>query len=318
VDPEALGFRPEEASTLEKSFKTDCELVLDDFTFSMNGEESDPGMLGIPTDFEVSFGYLLECMDAYESVADGRPLALLRTFEEFEGWYVDPDGVEAREDTGEFDSLAVRFTWNEEEEEYDREVVEGEYTDEEGLAVLNEDLDLRGLLPEDEVEEGDSWEVSGAPLMAILVPGVDLTRLLDEEDTEDVPEEIVAAAERLVAEATATCTFDGLEEEDGRRLARITLEWTVADDLEFDPSTFGLDEIGIPMDDSSFEASFGIELEGVCLWDLEAGHFHSFEMEGLVEFSFDAAVTVGELDVDIEASVELSLDITRTASAALR
>ena len=102
VQRHALGFHPREASVLEKSFKTDCLVTVDELTVSMNGAETDPSLFGIPADLEVSFGYVLECADVYERVADGRPLALLRTFEVLESWYVDPEGVEERDDTGDF------------------------------------------------------------------------------------------------------------------------------------------------------------------------------------------------------------------------
>lgn len=307
---DTIAFHPGESSVVSKHFRTDCELVMDDLRVSMNGQDADPSMLGIPADLSVSFGYLVECSDRYAAVADGRVTELLRTFESFEGWFVDPDG-EKTSGEGDVDGHTVRFTWNDEDGEYERELVDDEDIDEEHLAVLSEDLDLRGLLPGEDVDEGDEWEVSGPTWMAVLLPGVDLQAALRTD--EDVPAEVVDAVTRLIEGASATCSYAGTEEDEGSQFQAIDIACTIDEDVRLDPSALGASGAG--MGEATFELGLELDVEGRCLWDPEAGRFHALSLEGYGTIDVEVTIDAEELGANLEGTAEFSLDFKREAGA---
>lgn len=308
---DSITFHPAESSVASKHFSTECELALDDMRLSMNGEDADPSMLGIPSDLTVSFGYLVECSDEYVAVANGRTTELLRSFESLSSWFVDPDGSR-NESEGDLEGHMVRFRWNEDDGDYDREAVGDDDVEEEQLAVLGEDLDLRSLLPEGEVDEGHEWEVAGPALMAVLLPGLDLQAALKTEH-EGITPEIVEAISGFIERARATCSYAGTTEEDGRRFAVIDLACKLSDDVQLDTSMTSEDvELG---GDVTMDIGLDLDIEGRCLWDPGAGHFHSLSLEGDGTVEVEFTLAFDELGMNMEGTAEFSLDFKREAGA---
>ena len=311
---EEIDFAPALESSLSKRFSTEGEVALDDLQILMNGQEMDPAMMGLDSDLGMSFGYVVACRDEYRAVADGRPTKLLRTYEEFAGWYVDPEGEEQRESNDEVLDAAILFAWDAEEESYALSFEEGDLDDED-LEGLAEDLDLRALLPDGPVEEGASWDVAGPDLLGVLLAGVDVPGVLAEAEADDeVPEVVHAFLDDLVEDAGGRCSFAGHEEVDGRTLAVLRLESTIDSSIDIDPSLLG-DSEGMGLADARFEVSVELDIEGTCLWDVAGGHFVRFDLEAFGSVALDAAATAPDAGLDFEGTGEFAIDVQHQASA---
>lgn len=303
---DGLRFAPEEGTSLVKSFSLDGDLVLETVEVFVNGEEIDVTQMGMPLDFDIAFGVDVRCTDAYVSVADGRPLAFVRTYDEMTLHSTDPEGGEHEETADDILGEGIRFEWDEEAEVYERSFVgEG---DEDDLKPLHDDLDLRALLPED--AGASDWEVGGARVVSVLFPGIDLVGMIDSDA--DIPDEVVEAIMSAIGGLELTCSRGGLVDVDGRGLVQIDVEGALDTVVALDVSSLleEHDEMGLPTAD--FELS--LEMEGEGLWDAEANHLHSFEMssEGVLVVNF--SMEVPEADIDVEGSAELSLTLEHVAS----
>lgn len=306
---DAIGFHPAEGSAVTKTFHTELAVVLEDVEVFIDGAETDPAAVGIPADVEFSFGYRIACLDRYEAVAGGRPVELLRTFETLEAWSVDPEGEEVRGEPEDVVDRTVRYVWDEDEEAYEASFDDGEGGDEDALELLHENLDLRGLLPGGDVAVGESWEVSGEDLLTVLLPGFDAAGDHGWEDNDR--RAVLMRGVRRLGEGAGTCTYRGTEEDDGRTLAAIDFAFTAEDDFELDPGLADVEPGEVV--EVLLEVSLDLEVEGRCLWDVASGRFHSFEMEGEGSIVVDAAISLES--AGIEGSVELALDLQRTATA---
>lgn len=308
-----LRFGRSEGDSVSKRFRTEVSLEMDSIDLVLNGQPADPAMLGIPTDLGISAGYLLELVDEYVSVADGRATEFLRTFDGFESWSVDPEGSEQSETHSDVVDRELRYLWDQEEGEYVPSFADGESGDEEELATLASDLDLWSLLPEGEVEEGDRWSLDGDAVAHVLIPGLDVRSAI--QGDADVPEAVLEAVVAFLDDLSATATLEGEEEVDGRSCAVITLATDVSESLELDPQLFGPDMAEAGIEDFEASLEIDLEIEGRCLWDVERGGFRAFELEGVGSVTFDVAVNIVEAGMDLEAVVELSLLVEQRTEA---
>ena len=166
------------------------------------------------------------------------------------------------------------FTWSGEEGEHEVAYAEGEEGDEEDLEGLEEDMDLRGILPDGAVEPGASWDVELGVFDSLMLLGGDVVLLAGEEEEEllggDELEENLDGAFRA--------TLLELREQDGVRLAALR--------LEVDVKTWSDEEVAEEGDEEMGEMSgterteMAVEAEGELLWDLEHGHALSLALEG--------------------------------------
>jgi hypothetical protein len=219
----------------------------------------------------------VEFTDEYVTVDGDRPTRVRRTY--------DALSTESREAFGHGDSeesvnmgaselegLSVVFTWDDDAEEYDAEF-DGEEADEDLLDELDIESVLAQFLPDDEVDEGDSWEVDIDAFIELSEPGGYLAILAEDEDeNRDITTQL---GEHLEGDIEAT--FEGLREVDGDELAVILLTLELASEFEREG-----EEDGEPVQTYRFE----FELEGEILWDVAAGLPRSLELEG------DMAVTI--------------------------
>lgn len=307
-----LAFGRSEGDSVSKSFRTEVAIEMDTVDLVLNGQAADPAMLGLPTDLAVTAGYLVEVLDEYVAVADGRPTEYLRSFEGFESWAVDPEGNESSESRDALVGREVAYTWDDDEGEYLGSFVDPD-GDAEELEKVAYDMDLWGILPEDEVEAGSTWTVEGNGVAHMLLPGLEVRSAL--ESDAEVPPVIRDAVLEFLDDLQASATYEGEEELDGRDCAVILLEAEVSESIDIDPAAFGADMSENGMED--FEASLDIELEieARCLWDLESGGFVTFDLEGVGTLTLDAAVNVVEAGMDLEALAEFSILLEQTAEA---
>jgi hypothetical protein len=184
-------------------------------------------------------------------------------------------------------------------------------------------MDLRALLPEDEVSKGDSWTIELSELAPLATPGGNLRLVPDELEGagdmdmgffDEMREEFSEQVAELF-EGECVCTFKEIREEDGAKLAEISIELeiasaaNVADMLMDFISTMGEQFGETPeVDIESADINLDFEGEGTLFWDLEAGRAASFEISGEAILGLDLAVAIEVPDGSqtIEASIELS------------
>jgi hypothetical protein len=179
-------------------------------------------------------------------------------------------------------------------------------------------MDLRALLPKDEVSEGDSWDLPLVSLIDILGPGGDL-KLDFEMDGQEVsggppPEMMVNFREMMgdMLEGEATATFAGMTEVDGARLAVIEIEIEI--DTAKDMSELIMELMGEELPEGMdfnldrVDVEFAYEASGQCLWNVAGGHAHSLSLEGEAVIAMDMEINMdfGGQSMAMEMSMEMS------------
>ena len=326
LEPRAdnVSFHPEDGSSLAKDYGIEFTFVLGDITAYIDGQDLSES---VPADFELVGDTSLTITDQYVETLDGKPLQLIRTFDSMEMYWEAMDESGDAEEFAELEGKSVKFEWNEDDEAYDVSFHESE-GDEDLLEGLGIDMDLRALLPEDEVSQGDSWTVEARALGSIIFFGTDFENLdfsMDDDDVGPLIEsELVPQLESLADGFSADCEYLGSAEEDGTTLGVIGLAIKGEGSIDL----VGLIEQiiedqmpeGMEIDASVDEASIAIAMEGEgeLRWDLGAGHMHDYEMSSELEILVDVYI---EIDVggeahEIEASVEILGEGTWTAAKA--
>ncbi len=320
---ETPAFHPEVGSTLHKSFLVRADFSLDDISVVVDGQDVGAMMGSLDISFQQEVR--VEISDHYQAVEDGRPTKLARTYDEL-GMVLHMNaaaemggGDQEVKSSSELEGKTVFFTWNEEQGAYDVAFEDGK-GDEDLLEDLEEDMDLRVLLPREEVEPGASWEVELAALD--LMPGGNMCLMpenmdIDTESLEGLEDLFRNLGEDMgdLLEGSCTCTFRGVQEEDGSRLAEIGVEIELA-------CTIGLSEVieqvmakvgemggevpELSVDTADLNIDF--EGEGTLLWNLQAGHVHSCQLSGDATVNVNLALGVeaeGE-EHDLQAAFEAS------------
>lgn len=301
-DELALRFEPEEGTVLKRVFEAEAEYHLTDLSASIDGEPLERS--GELPDYGMSFQEHIAVTDTLQSVSDGRPTELVRTFDELSQANTDSSEGEDTETTltSPLQGRSVRFSWDAEDERYEIEAAdEGEL--DEGLAAwLAEDLDLRLVLPPGEVAPGDEWELEAKLYLAFMWP----SGLLDFHVEGEEPSEEDRAPSRQTIErmeGSGTARLEEVREEDGLRLAVIHVELEITTGSETTLPALEEDELARP--EIKIEVEIERTLTGTILWDLEHGHAHSAELECKASRLHSESWTVaGEQDGE-----ELSADV---------
>lgn len=308
------AFGVAEGTRLEKTFRTSGALVLEDTELRLNGEDADLDQFGMPTDLELQFAYELECADTYESVAERRPLVLLRSFEKMLFRGEGPDGSEEDEPL-EVSGKTVRFEWDAESEGYKRSFVGDEGGDEEDLDNLSEDLDLRRFLPAGDVEEGDTWSVEGLATIELLMPAVDVRRKIEAGDFGEMPEGLVDVLKSVIEDLAVECTYLGTVEEDGVTLGQIGMHVEASQSHAVDTSFLSEDPDAPEFTWDHFDAQLELDFDGTLLWDLAGGRFVSVEGSGEGSLGLDFSFEIVDFGLAAEGTLEFSLELEHEASA---
>jgi hypothetical protein len=195
----------------------------------------------------------------------------------------------------------VRFTWDEDDEEYRVAFADDGEEDDELLEDLREDMDLRAWLPDGDVDEGDSWEIDIDDFDLVSSPsGIDL----DAEDQTEEDEEL----DQLLEDNTTgevEATYQGTREVDGVTVAVIFV--TAEIETEAEQIT---DEEGAEVTNTT---AMGYEVEGELLWNLDAGHLYGVLLTGDMRWSLsEGAVGEGPDGEELEflRVTELAGDLT--------
>ena len=309
---EAPAFGVSAGAALEKSFRTKGQVVLEDAELLMNGENADLEQMGIPADLEVALGYELDCTDTYESVAEVRPLVLVRAFQTMR-FHTEANGESEEDD--KLGGKTVRFEWDAANEVYKKSFVGDEGGDAEDLDALREDLDLRSLLPEGEVSVGDTWTVDGIGMVELWLPGLDVRGQLEGGDLGEAPPELIENLKAFGEKLSIQCTYQGEVEEGGVRLAQIALAADVDESIPIDPSLIANDPEAPPFDWDHLDVKLELDYEGTLLWNQAEGRFASFESKSQGAANLDFQFEIPDFDLAIEGQLEFSLSFETQGKA---
>ncbi|MCY2959091.1 MAG: hypothetical protein NTY35_02915 [Planctomycetota bacterium] len=266
---DTIAFGPKEGTKLEKRFEMRMRMEKRSMSMSVGGQDLPAEMLEDAT-MDLTSDQTIVVEDEYKKIDGDRPLLLERQFTKLakvQEQKVLMVGMEkAQEEKKEKESKladqTVRFRWNDKESRYDKEWV-GDGADSALLEGLEEDMDLRKLLPEKAVSVGDTWQIDLKDFGDILGPGGKLGFVGDDKEEDSDFED------NLTGEVT--CTYKGEQELDGRKVARIAAVCKA--------KTFQDGEEG---EGPAMHMDFDISLEGEFLWDVGAKHIASYEMTGEV------------------------------------
>lgn len=288
-----LSFHPAKDSRARKEFSESVTWRITELTQLLNGEP----VTGPTPEITGSSEREWVALDQYVELATGRPKRLDRKFEKLRGQsrldfevsgmsenvatpLVSPlEGVSVEFDCSEESACKARFA-------------EGSTAPSTLLDGLAEDLDLRALLPLEDVGVEDRWTIDAALLARVLAPGGKLalgpergsiaaSELLDPlEIATTVLCALSETSEELSGEVEAL--WRETREDDGRALAVIELEWKSAAKCDASKRALELMEAAdapTQRKDCALEFAVDSEGRGELVWDLAAGRAHAFELE---------------------------------------
>ena len=320
-----ISFAPGDGSSVTKTFISTVEFSLDDMSMLMNGEEN-PMMPSMEMDMNMVQTIIVT--DEYGGTSDGQPQKLTRTYDsagsEMEVEMVmDMMGqIQENDSSGSgssaLEGATVIFTWDADAGEYTKAFAEDSGGDTDHLDGLVEDMDLRVLLPDGEVSEGDEWDIDLPGLVDILAPGGDLVIDLEMDGAESAggPDPAMMSNVREMfgdmLEGSATGKFTGTRDEDGVNVAVIELEIEI--DTSKDMSSFLEEMMGdqlpaeVEMTLDRVDVEFALQASGILLWDLRGGHVYSLVLEGdsAVSMDMEMSMDMGGQAMTFEMSMEMS------------
>jgi hypothetical protein len=316
---DAPKFAVEEKSSLSKSFENHLKLESKDIKIFVEGHDEP---IRPPGDIHVSIEDTtrIEVTDEYLEMSKGRPAKLRRTFDKLQEKEVqtarsenngnedDQEGEHEKKQESALEGKTVLFTWND-----DTSAFVASFPKDGGdpglLEDLTEDMDFRSVLPKGKVADGESWDVDAKAFDAVLDPGGDLKLEDKEKDADEDSDQRVGKEIRKHLTGKAHATWKGVREEDGKKLGAIAVSADLSSEGDADSKS------DVP---GKTHFKLEIELEGELLWDLAAGHFHSFQATGKVRLDTisTAKVEIGERTAEMRQ--ELGLEGEGTFKASLR
>jgi hypothetical protein len=322
-----LVFVPKEGTRLARKAALRMELGPGSEEFRVRGEAREIDGRGRR--------YLLErrvrWTDRFGPVHDGRALELERSFDSIGGGMsaAEPgDALPATDWRSDLEGTVVKLAWDADEERYGvrwREKRPREL--DELLGGLREDADLRGLLPAERVAVGARWEIEPSSLRDVLLPLGDLA--IGVEECESLALAGLSGFTMPLPPANLALWFDAASGTSSGGLAARLTEVTRAEGRELAHVSFDVDlsfdldhaawltariprEYGIRVDRHRMRVALDGKAELV--WDIDAGHATSFELEARVELELDMAWSQGSpsgaLDLAATASRSGPLELT--------
>lgn len=314
-----VAFTPAEGATVTKTFTVNTELDIDDMTALMNGGPSPmPEM-----EMSMAMTQSVTVTDEYLAVADGQPAKLARTYDAI-GTDLEMDinaGGQAQAPSGTgsspLEGSTVVFSWNGETESYDTAFAEGEEGDDEMLAGLIEDMDLRGLLPSDEVAEGESYDIDVAAFADVISPGGDLKIEMEidgETGGSGMDPEMMTNFRKFfeeMIEGSATGKYVGTRDVDGVKVAVIELEVEIngsADMSDMAAESMG-EEMpeGVEMNIDRMDVEMTYEGTGELHWNMAKGVIHGLSINAEMEMNMDMAMGIAMGGQEMEISMEMAM-----------
>lgn len=314
-----LYFQPSDGVTLRHSLEVQISYDLDDFEMQAMGQTVGAEESGLdPSEMTGEADFAFDATEAIESAERGRTLSMVRTYGE-----MTINGE--TEDTAEGPNQ-VRFTWNEDSNSHDVEVLDEDADEEDqeiASAMLSEDMGLRMVLPDGEVEEGDTWTVTAGAegVLAMFFPGVRLdgaaefaARMAAEEEPE-AEAIVLEAAEMLFGafeDAAIDFTYAGMVEDGEQQVAQLDMatEFTASfDPTEMVQRAAATAGEATPEFEGTVEVLLSGAAEGTVFWNVEANRLHRMELEGDWTFDVNADLAIimeGLGEVPMEGIVSFS------------
>lgn len=330
---EKVRFAPAEGSSATKNFETKMELTLDHMSITMNGQD----VPGVPEmDMNLTHTQKVDVTDEFVAMGEGRPKQLKRHFDalssdsamsmkmEMMGQSDSKDHNTEAE--SELDGKTVLFTWDAEAKEFKKAFDPAEEKPE-LLKGLEEDMDLRALLPESEVKVGDEWDVDVKSLVSVLAPGGDLAFKPKEGDKEGMGMGMGMnpsmgsmhdyLSELLEGEAKAKLA--DVREEDGAKLAVIKFTLKIAsqkDMTDIVQEAMKNTELpgGMEVELDHMDIDFKMEGEGELVWNLKTNQVSSFNLSGPVHMNMDMAMKISGQGQNMNMEQALEMSGTNTMS----
>jgi hypothetical protein len=316
---EAPKFAVEAKTSLAKSFEARMKLGSKGIKIFVEGRDEP---IRPPGDIHVSIDDTthVDVTDEYVEMGKGRPAKLRRTFDklqekvtqtassEGQGNEDGQSGDHEKTEESALEGKSVLFTWNDDSDAFVASF-EKDGGDPGLLEDLTEDMDFRAMLPKGKVAEDESWDVDAKSFDAVIDPGGDLKLQEKDKSADDDTDEHVGKEIRKHLTGKAHATWKGVREEDGKKLGAIAVSADLSS--EGDAASTGETE-------GKTRFQLKMELEGELLWDLSAGHFHSFRASGKVDLdtTSTAKVRIGEKTAEMRQ--ELGLEGEATFKASLR
>lgn len=264
-----IRFAPAQGLVLEKTFTTVSE------TDSQSEGRRSSSMTG-------RLERTLVVVDTYEEVDEGLVARLVRTYDEISGdsenrmTFGDRENETSATISSDVEGATVAFTWDEDEEEH---VPSSDDLDDDVLANLTFDLDLTALLPEGPVEEGDSWALDHETYETVMDAWGELPFVYETSEGQTIPgtggDGDFEPEIDETKDGELVVTFAGTRLEDGITVAVLELEG----ELETERTVDASQETERGSFSSHSEVLETRTVGGEALWDLEAGHLLSLELE---------------------------------------
>jgi hypothetical protein len=271
-----LAWAPETGTVLHRTFEAHATLSLTGVSLLVDGEEVHAAE-EVP-DQGTDFTERIVVTDTLGDVEEGRPAELSRAFDELgqESSIHAEDQEVSSTETSDLEGAAVTFAWDPDAESYSVAAADGSEVDGELLERLVEDMDLRAILPDRDVERGDEWEIPVEAYLGWMWPGGHLA-FHGEEDGEDVRSSANDFYDQVVGNLSGSGRGRFLEvrEEEGRELAVLWVEFEV--ETHYETEVEADEENELPA--RTLRNEIQRKVEGEVLWDLEAGHASSAALE---------------------------------------
>jgi hypothetical protein len=296
-----LRFAPAEGSKVRRTITLDHVLVVQEVaTVSAAGTQSSQDQISYKAH------QVLRTLDEYRKVADGRPLLLQRRFDEiaWTGSFEFPDGKEQISAVSPLTGASVLYTWVPTEGAYGRYYDRRE-SPEEALLRLEEDLDLRALLPAGPVGVGETWSVPADKLAGVFGPAGRLSLQFDAKRPRLNLLRTLRCGlagnygEFFGGESTGQCKLKlaapGAADA-GRPLARLELEVELEQKLDqrglMQAQLTGA-ELLSGYKCNRAPASWSFKGTGTLVWDLAAKRASSFTLQGEQKLQFESELSIG-------------------------
>jgi hypothetical protein len=309
-----LRYDPKPGSESSKKLDVSLELSFDEVSVEMNGQPLPPEALGQMQDLSIALEFGVGVTEKFAGVKDGRATDFTRTFDSIHG------KAEAGEDSNEgsfadMEGKTVRFLWDADKSEYKKSWHECTGKDE-ILNTLSPDMDVSALLPSKKVTKGDKWEVSGAKVLSLLMPGlqpgtVDLDKAglgaSESKAMQIMIDELGPQLEEGLKHLKVACEYEGSHDADGVNVAdvKVHLEGDLKIDIGPVIERIAAEENhGGPEPSVQGSVTLDIKGDGSMLWDAATHMLHSYTLDADLKLALkaDASADQGGQEMKFKAA----------------
>ncbi len=313
-----VSFHATKGLALTRVLTSEMSMSMDEMEVLINGAPP-PGMPEMSIDMQMESQYKI--VDTYEEVSDKRPTKLVRKFEQLDQKIkMEMGGVPNMPPSSEMEAASglegktVVFTWDEEAKEYDT-AFRGDEAEAELLGGLEEDMDLRALLPESgEASVGDSWSPSIESMRHLFLPGGNLQLKPDSSQSSMGMQPGQNSDEMFSGDWEGTCKATYKETRGNVAVIHFVVEAKVQTDAT-ESAKGQMDKLpgGVQASIDHVDIQLEIRSEGDLLWNLTDGVPASLAMAGKLSIRNESAMKVdaGGQSMEMENNVVMSGEFTQ-------